>query len=489
MSSRPGSLPLRIRLRRLPNTGQGLRALPSSSLGNSTGNGRAGNQLYRVAACCPALAIGSAEVRPNARTVLGVVAALLAPAGVHATPADFFGFGPRSQALAGTGTALGQGFETTYSNPALLSRSEQPEAALGWQAAHFSIDVHGPGVDPDITSRGLAGTYFGLVLPLPLGGPLQDRIAVGVGTFSPQRLLVRARVLAPERPQLPLLSDQVQSLNAAAGLGVDLGYGLSLGMGALALAQVVGDVVVSTNSDGRVGAQVEEQMVAAYTPVAGLAWDLDGETFLGAAWRGALRADFDLLVRVEDLGELRLPELNISGVAQYDPMQLQVEIGQRWQGWAAAVGATYQRWSAFHGWLRATVTCPGEAPSCEALPTPRIDFQDTIVPRVGVERTLELGPQAIAAGRLGYFFEPSPLPEQSEETNLWDNHRHALTLGYGVEVQRPVKLSLDFFYQLHLLVPRTHEKSTQVATSNPGHPRVRVSGSVHNTGLVGTLRF
>jgi long-chain fatty acid transport protein len=95
----------------------------------------------------------------------------------------------------------------------------------------------------------------------------------------------------------------------------------------------------------------------------------------------------------------------------------------------------------------------------------------------------------VGTARLGYFFEPSPLPEQTEETNLWDNHRHALTIGYGIEMTEPVGLDIDLFYQLHILAPRTHHKSDDVPESNPGSPRVRVSGLVHNTGLVGTLRF
>jgi long-chain fatty acid transport protein len=148
---------------------------------------------------------------------------------------------------------------------------------------------------------------------------------------------------------------------------------MRFGVGALALAQVVGDVEVATGSDGRVGALVEEQMVAAYAPVVGAALEAAEGTVLGAVWRGALHADFDMQVRVEDLGELALPELNISGVAQYDPMQVQAELGQRWDNWTVVVGATYQRWSAFHGWLHATVKCPSEEPACEALPPKHIE--------------------------------------------------------------------------------------------------------------------
>jgi hypothetical protein len=52
-----------------------------------------------------------------------------------------------------------------------------------------------------------------------------------------------------------------------------------------------------------------------------------------------------------------------------------------------------------------------------------------------------------------------------------------------------VAVSLDAFYQLHLLAPRTHRKSAGVSPTNPGQPEARVSGFVHNSGLVASLRF
>jgi long-chain fatty acid transport protein len=216
---------------------------------------------------------------------------------------------------------LGRGFETVYSNPALLSRSRQPEAAGGWQAARFAVSVDGP-PNPTATSQeALTGITAGLLVPLPFRGLLAGRIALGWGAFTPAGLITRARVRPPERPQMPLMSDHVQSLNLALGLGADLGQGLRLGGGALALAQLVGDVVVRTNAAAEVGAAVDDQLVASYAPVAGAAYE-GGQGVVGVVWRAALRADFDLKTRVLNLGELVLPELHISGVAQYDPMQV-----------------------------------------------------------------------------------------------------------------------------------------------------------------------
>ena len=185
----------------------------------------------------------------------------------------------------------------------------------------------------------------------------------------------------------------------------------------------------------------------------------------------------------------RSPLLHISGVAQYDPMQIQAELGRRWDEWELALGSTFKRWAAFDGWTAATVRCTTKDPDCAALPADRIALHDTVVPRLGAERRFPLTHSATGHGRAGYFYEPSPLPAQTGPTNLWDNHRHAFTLGYGIELRRPVQLELDSFYQLHALVLRQHRKRQAVSPHNAGHPEVTTSGFIHNTGLVATLKL
>ena len=428
-------------------------------------------------------------VRLIARTPAVLAVTLFSARAAHGSPPDVFGFGPRSQALAGTGAALARGFEATYANPALLSRCRRPEVAVGWQAALFSVEADPPLYPAATEQEGLSGTVLGLVVPVPFAGVLADRVTLGFGAFAPSGVVVRARLLAPERPQLPLLSDHTQSLSLAMGLGVDLGKGWRIGGGALALAQLVGDVEVGTAADGRTGATVDDQLVASYAPVAGVAVEL-GEGFVaGAAWRGALSAEFDMQISVLDLGGLSMPELNIAGVAQYDPMQVQVELGRQWERWEVSLGATFKRWSAFDGWEGATVHCHPDHPDCAALVPDPIEFHDTVVPRIGAEHTLALTSAARGHLRAGYFFEPSPLRAQTDESNLWDHYRHALTCGYGVELSRPIELRLDLAYQLHALVPRTHRKSESVDPANLGYPEVTTSGTVHAGGLTATLRL
>jgi long-chain fatty acid transport protein len=211
---------------------------------------------------------------------------------------------------------------------------------------------------------------------------------------------------------------------------------------------------------------------------------------LGLTFRGELRGDFDVVIQVSDLGSLVLPDLHIAGLAQFDPLQVQVEYAKTWDSLGIAAGATYKHWSALDGWLEPTVRCGDDHPDCGALETPRVTMKDRVVPRFGARYDVSLSARARARFSAGYFFEPTPLAKQRGKTNYFDNHRHALTLGYAVELLRPlVPLELSIGYQLHLLQPATHVKSASVSPDNPGYPEVETSGSVQSFSLALGVEF
>jgi long-chain fatty acid transport protein len=248
-------------------------------------------------------------------------------------------------------------------------------------------------------------------------------------------------------------------------------------------------VVVRTDSSGRVGTIVDDQLIATYAPIFGASFDFE-DFRAGATFRGALEGEFDVVVQVFDLGSLVVPNLHISGVAQYDPMQIEVAVAREMGAWTANAGLTYKRWSAFPGWRRPTVECPSSQPACEALDVDPVDFHDTVVPRAGASYALDLAPQATATLRAGAFYEPSPAPEQSGSSNYWDNDRVALTLGYGIAMVEPLPpVAIDVFYQHHFLLPRTHEKDSGVDPANLGYPEVETKGSVQVFGIAAEVSF
>lgn len=429
--------------------------------------------------------------RFGAPVLAAAIASLIAPAGARASSEDVFGYGPRSAAMGATSAADGQGYEAVYGNPALLSLSHQRALSLGFVGARFDLRAGEP-----IPYEPLRGSVIGATLPVPFGGALKDRVALGLAFFTPLDLIVRGRILYPETPQF-LIADRTQTVAVQAGVGVDLGHHLRVGAGFAALAALTGSVIVATDSSGRVGTVVEDTLVASYGPIIGASYEIGDAYRIGLTFRGELVGRFNVVIEVKDLGGITVPPLNISGVAQYDPWQIALEAARVKGPWHVAVGATFKHWSAYPGPVEATVRCPDVDPatgepldSCGALVPAPVNYSDTVVPRVGVERAFSLARGVSARARAGYFFEPSPAPAQTSEANLFDNSRSVLSLGYGLELGDPwPSINLDIFGQLHVLHAQTHTKAAGVPAENPGTPSVETSGFIAAWGGTAGVRF
>ncbi|WP_437282794.1 hypothetical protein WME90_20115 [Sorangium sp. So ce375] len=408
----------------------------------------------------------------------------LAQAGAaQASPEDVLGFGARASAMGATGAAVAEGYEAVHANPALLSLSRERRLTLGLAGAVFDLRAG----DGRLSYAPLRGSVIGATVPIPFGGSLADRVTIGLGFFAPFDVVVRGRILYPETPQFPV-ADRVQSVAVQAALGARVGRGVRVGAGFAALAALSGAVTVATDASGRVGTLVEDTLVASYGPILGASYDV-GAYRVGATFRGALVGRFNVVIHAEDLGGIAVPPLHIAGIAQYDPAQIALEVARVKGPWKVAIGATYKRWSDYPGALEATVRCPevdpetGEpfAGSCAAPAVEGPGYSDTVVPRAGVERSLALGPGATAHARAGAFFEPSPAPEQAGASNLYDNARVALSLGYGLALAAPLpRLTLDLFGEIQLLLPRAHRKQGEA----PAGDVERGAGAVRTRGVL-----
>ena len=260
---------------------------------------------------------------------LGAVA-MLASRPAAASPEDLFGYGSRTSAMGATGVAHAQGHETAWHNPALASTIRENKLTLGYGGAVFALDAVGPGLPGRVSTPPARGLFIGADIPIPFGGKLRDRVGIALAFYTPSDVIVRGRVLYPETTQYPLLGDRSQSLTVRGGLGADIGWGIKVGVGFAALAEIVGTVVAATDVTGRVGTRVEDQLVATYAPVLGVTWDVPGSSKLrvGVAYRGALSARFNVVVDGTKLSSIAIPLLNISGLAQYDPAQGAIEIAR-----------------------------------------------------------------------------------------------------------------------------------------------------------------
>ena len=366
---------------------------------------------------------------------LALALVLTAAAPARASEPEMFGMGARSPGMAGTGVADADGYDATYENPAGLVGPTNRRLTLGYVHAGYDLNLDGTHHPVDKTD----GLILGADLPMPFGGFLRDRVALGLGFYFPFGVINRAQAPFPDQPRLALLDTRTQVVSVLVAAGVHVHERVDVGVGVLALAALVGTINI-TPAGGRITTAAEEQLTTSFAPIVGARVRTFSWLTLGAVFRGESKSTYDIEI-VNNLGSLlplQLPTLRIAGVAQYDPMQAAVEGAFRPLRWLTIdVGVTWKHWSAFG--------LPTENATLGAPPLPAPGFVDTAVPRVAAEATKRWRQLALQ-GRIGYFFEPSP----ARGPVLLDADRNVLTGGAGLTwTSRYTTLQLDGFVQWH----------------------------------------
>ncbi len=397
--------------------------------------------------------------------------ALSASAGAaSASTVDLFGYGARGIAMSGAALSSTSGHAAVYYNPAGLALERRPSFALGIQEGYFRLNAKGSRHD----ARRAPALLLGLAMPLPLRGWIDRRIALGMGLVIPQNSVLIADLHRPGDTDFVVLANRAQTVSIQTALAFRPHDRLSLGIGVLTLAGLKGGVEVAPREGGRLGSSVRDVVIASYSLVVGLQAQPTDWLSLALTWRAESRADFDFPVNA-DLGDtvpLPVPTLDIRGTAQYDPAQLAIELAVRPRPWLlVAANVATKRWSTFDNPIVYTAV-PEDYP---AQPVPA--FRDIVVWRLGVEGTADIGGWRLLP-RLGFAWEPSPVPEQTGLHNYLDNDRAIVGAGLGVRWR---SLRLDVAAQWHLLRGRTDTKDPALvddAESNPGFPSIRHGGRV-----------
>jgi long-chain fatty acid transport protein len=394
------------------------------------------------------------------RAVLSILTAasvtLASPA--VASPVDLFGFGSRGHGLAGALGATAEGFEAVYYNPAGLAFDRRPSFALGYQFATFDLRVAAP-TPTEFPTRDAPALSIGFGVPIPFGGALKDRLALGLGFVIPQTSILITDIEKPGDPTFPIVENRAQTVSIQAALGLRLSEALALGLGTLALAELDGGIIVEPNAAGRIGSRVKDELIADYALVTGLMLRLlpEGDTHrlqTALTYRSESRADFNLPIDA-DLGTsfgIPIPQLAVHGTAQYDPAELSLDIAFKPLDFLTiSAGLTLERWSTFPLPIAYSAVPEGTPPQ------PPPDFSDTLSPKLGLELDLALSRELRLRPRLGFAFEPSPTPTQTGFHNHLDSDRAIYALGLGL---RWGAFRLDLAGQLHDMASRTHTKST-----------------------------
>ncbi len=385
-----------------------------------------------------------------------VVAALAFPA--HASFPDLVGIGPRSAAMAGLGAADSTDYEAAYLNPAGLVGARQRRISVGYFGGRYQLQMDG--AKRNVTDTD--GILIGASLPLPFGGVMTNRLALGVAFYFPLGLINRAKGEFPTVPRLALLDNRTQTVSIMIGLGAQVHERVRIGIGVLALAALVGHIDISTDASGAATTVSQQQLVTNFAPVIGIQVRAAKLIQVGVTLRGESRSDFDISIK-PDLGDslpIALPTLRVAGTSQYDPLQMAIEGAfDATSILRVSVGVTWKHWS--------TYVYPIKNATDGAPPLPPVDFHDTAVPRLGLELggALPRAPKLSIVGRAGYAFEWSPTPTgpaaDGTPRTLLDADRHIVSAGIGLGYRgRAIGGRLDAFGQLHALSGSTRATGT-----------------------------
>jgi hypothetical protein len=396
-----------------------------------------------------------------------VLYALLAGArAAEASPLQMFGIGGDSPGRAGTGAADVEGFEGVYLNPAGLGGTPAKRFTVGTLLGDFELQ----GVERTVDAA--IGIEIGVTTPVRFGGSWKDRVGLGLGFYVPTNVITKARAPRPGTPFYALLENRAQTVGVQVGFGVALTPRWSVGLSMLTLAALKGSIHVASDPAGRFTTTSEEQLVTDVAPIVGVRWKEGGALALALTARASSQSAYDIAV-TNELGEIlpvTLPELRFAGIAQYDPLTVAVEAAWRpAPAWLVTTQLSWENWSRF--------PLPVENPVADMPAEEPTGYHDVVVPRVGAAYTHAAGDELALTARAGYFFAWSPAPEMTGQQALLDNHRHVVSLGFGlIAAKLAVPLHVDAWFQWHKLVARHNDRPDP-------EPDVDTKGSILVGGL------
>jgi long-subunit fatty acid transport protein len=395
----------------------------------------------------------TSRVRLHALVCAGALVA--ASRGASASPELDFGFGARSQALAGAGTALADDSAAVFQNPSGLARAEHVTVTLGYANVNYGLSDNGAGASLP-TVNAVEG---GLVVPGQIRGV---PVAFGLSLALPDGKLSRLRQADASEPYWPLDDAGPRLVDVGTGFAARPLPELVLGAGVGFVASlrgtfgVQGDVVAADGQGSEYQSNlrhgVDADLTASRFPLAGIGWLPTNDLTFGLAYRGAATVVHRIQAMLD--GNLSVDENSLpvrytfqsrSDVA-YQPAQLSLGASYRPLGnWLVTAQLDWQHYKPFPTPYTETashVALPPDAgihvPDTVPVPAPAARFHDRFVPRLGVEPHFALTPALELRLRAGYAFERSPAPRLQPATRLLDLDRHLFAAGAGIEWRRPV---------------------------------------------------
>lgn len=431
---------------------------------------------------------------------LGTITLLLIAAPAAAQPMDTYGMGSRSIALGGAVTADVEDVSANYYNPAGVVRDGNLRIGVGWFGAYNDMSLN------DIPSN--VDPVHGIVAGLNVPGSFGDfRFGFGLAVHLNDQRVSRTRTLPRARPRWELYDSRPHRTYLATHVAIQPVEWLRIGggIGFLSYSNVSLTIrgtinVPAAERLSRLEHDLNAELLTIRFPQVGIQVQPLPWLNFGVVYRGEYAISNELLAEVGSEDFMGPSAAAIMVGAEGDPDTIvvpayfyllsastsayvphQISFGasvEATEDLRIGVELTWLLWSLYQSpiglsdiildirvppELADTIVVP---PIAGTLPAPA-NFSDRVVPRIGVEWTAHRSDGFVVDLRAGYFYENSPVPEQTGEFNLVDADRHAWSLGAGIELRElrpllPGSLRFDLHLQYGWLPPRTNRKVSPI---------------------------
>ena len=425
---------------------------------------------------------------------------ILLPRGTKANFLDYLGCGARPMGLGSAYTAVSDDLWSIYYNVAGLDQITDNMVQLAYIWANPNLNAE------SATDPGFHDVHrFPYHLNAPLIGAALD-MGKMFARSMPVNIKFGAIVAMPDNfhavyyawdapytvPLFPRLGSNWQRVSLIGGLSLSTNYlpWVSVGIGFRFMVTgttyahsepggLGGGITINPVDPDRMikGANIELSANSLITPTCGIMlYPLQGLR-LGYSYRGQTALTMDPIIVnatlfIDNTSLLRMT-IPVRIQAYYAPQQHNWGVSYKWEDKIlVALDVSWFRWSRYTSIVRGD-------------PDPL--WNDSWITRIGVEYY----PIAIIALRGGYFFEPSPIPDQVKLSNFLDNDKHVFSVGFGVSLQDPFLILLrPLDFNIAVQYTWLPERNTVKDTVYGGVPEMfSTRGYVIAAGGDFTIRF
>ena len=370
-------------------------------------------------------------------------------------------------------------------NPAGLADLKEPVVVLGGHADHLSQWYARAGEPHEDMGRTFGGFSFAAATPLP-GPTILKRFRVGLALDVPAAYILRVDVpVRYDTPQSPLYDGRPDRMSGLGAIAFEATKWLNFGAGVAITPSL------DTPTDVRYVAGRDKSVDKSVVVRLDRSLDMSVAPFIGVRAQPLTDLGLAISYRTAQFSRAQGSQRTTAGgiVADdpidfyefWDPAMLTfgATLGRDY-GWSLSTDLVWNRWSDFKTGFD-TDPSPG--------------FHDTVTLKSGVEYRKNFW-----AVRSGFAFDPSPIPEQTGDSNYIGADAMTYSLGGGLDFRRllHVPFALDAHARARLGAKQTAHKDVAELSDadadtpgkqigNLGYPGFSSRSTIIQAGLTLTI--